>query len=95
MFIIGGDVHMKKFLGIVCFIYSSLILYIWIKGDLNNYIAPNMQMYIKGSLIPLIIIGIVLVTNIINYWYTNIDNKNLLTDFLKKGVYDETHLSDR
>ena len=58
---------MKKFLGIVCFIYSSLILYIWIKGDLNNYIAPNMQMYIKGSLIPLIIIGIVLVTNKINY----------------------------
>lgn len=58
---------MKKFLGIVCFVYASLIVFIWLKGDLNNYIAPNMQMYIKGAVIPLIIIGIVLVVNKINY----------------------------
>ena len=58
---------MKKFLGIVCLIYSSLILYVWFSGNLNNYIAPNMQMYIKGSLVPLIIIGIVLIFNKINY----------------------------
>ena len=42
---------MKKFLGVICFIYASLILFVWIKGDLNNYIAPNMQIYIKVSVL--------------------------------------------
>lgn len=54
---------MKRFLGITCFIYSFLIIYVWFSGNLNNYIAPNMQYYIKGSIIPLIIMGLVLVTN--------------------------------
>ena len=58
---------MKKFLGIICIIYSSLIIYVWLSGNLNNYIAPNMQIYIKSSIIPLIIIGIVLLLNNINY----------------------------
>lgn len=58
---------MKKFLGIICLIYSSLILYVWLSGNLNNFIAPNMQIYIKSSIIPLSIIGIVLVLNKINY----------------------------
>ncbi len=59
---------MKKFLGIICLIYSSLILYVWIGGSLNNYIAPNMQIYIKSSVFPLIIIGLVLLfNNKINY----------------------------
>lgn len=59
---------MKKFLGIVCFIYASLIMYVWLRGTLDNYIAPNMQIYIKSSIIPFIIIGLVLVlNNKINY----------------------------
>ena len=69
MFIIGGDVHMKKrFLGIVCLIYSLIIIFIWTKGILGNFIAPNMQIYIKSSVIPLIVIGIVLlIDNKIKY----------------------------
>lgn len=58
---------MKKFLGIICLIYSSLIIFVWLSGNLDNFIAPNMQIYIKGSIIPLIIIGIVLLTNNVNY----------------------------
>ena len=59
---------MKKFLGIVCFIYASLIMYVWLRGTLDNYIAPNMQIYIKLSIIPFIVIGLVLVlNNKINY----------------------------
>lgn len=50
----------KKFLGIVCLLYSIIIIYVWINGYLGNFIAPNMQIYIKSSSIPLIIIGIVL-----------------------------------
>lgn len=64
---------MKKFLGIVCLIYSLLILYVWLVGNLDNFIAPNMQMYIKGSIIPLIIIGIVLLTNNINFKFKTSD----------------------
>lgn len=50
----------KKFLGLVCLLYSILIIYVWINGYLGNFIAPNMQIYIKTSSIPLIIIGVVL-----------------------------------
>ena len=61
MFITGGDDYMKKrFLGIVCLVYSFIILYVWLNGLLGNFIAPNMQIYIKSSLLPLIVIGIVL-----------------------------------
>lgn len=59
---------MKKFLGVICLIYSSLIIFVWLSGNLNNYIAPNMQIYIKGSIIPLTVIGLVLlINNKINY----------------------------
>ena len=50
----------KRFLGIVCLVYSFIILYVWLNGLLGNFIAPNMQIYIKSSLLPLIVIGIVL-----------------------------------
>ena len=64
MFMDRGDVHMsKKFLGIICFVYSFIIIYVWLSGRLGNYLAPNMQYYIKGSIIPFIIMGFVLVTN--------------------------------
>lgn len=59
---------MKKFLGIICFIYALLIIYVWLSGNLGNYIAPNMQMYIKCSIVPLVIMGLVLIlNNKINY----------------------------
>ena len=51
----------KKYLGIVCIIYSLLILYCILFNKLNNYLAPTMQLYIKLSFIPLLIIGIVLI----------------------------------
>ena len=51
---------MKKFLGFICLVYSGIIGYVWIFNQLKNFLAPTMQIYIKASLIPLIIIGIVL-----------------------------------
>ena len=50
----------KKFLGFVCFLYTSIILYVLISDKLKNYLAPQMQIYLKLSVIPLFIIGIVL-----------------------------------
>ena len=48
----------NKFLGIICFIYAFIISFVWFTGNLGNYLALNMQNYIKLSLIPMIILGI-------------------------------------
>ena len=50
----------KKFLGIICLLYSTIILYVIIFDKIKNYLAPQLQIYIKLSLIPMILIGIVL-----------------------------------
>lgn len=50
----------KKYFGLICIIYSLIILYCWIFNKLSNFLAPTMQLYIKLSFIPLLIIGIVL-----------------------------------
>ena len=50
----------KRFLGIVCILYSLIIIYVWLFDKLKNYLAPSMQMYLKVALIPMLIIGIVL-----------------------------------
>lgn len=51
---------MKKFLGLICLLYSIVIGYVWIFDKLKNYLAPNMQMYLKLSLPLLLLMGIVL-----------------------------------
>ena len=53
----------NKFLGIICLLYSGLIGYVWIFNKIKNYLAPNMQIYLKISFFILLIIGIL---NIIN-----------------------------
>lgn len=52
----------KKYLGIICLIYSGIIIYIWKSGNLNNFLAPNMQYAIKLSIIPMLIMGLVLIS---------------------------------
>ena len=54
---------MKRFLGFICLLYSSIIIYVKVFNKLNNYLAPNMQMYILLSIIPLIIMGLVMILN--------------------------------
>lgn len=51
----------KKFLGIVCLIYSGIITYLLIFDKLKNFLAPQMQIYVKVSLIPLLVIGLIIV----------------------------------
>ena len=54
---------MKKFLGIMCFAYVGLILYIWIFNKLKLFLAPQMFIYLKLSIIPLLLMGFVLIFN--------------------------------
>ncbi len=54
---------MKKFLGFICLLYSAIIAYVWFSGSLSNFLAPTLSLYIKISLLPLLIIGLVLLIN--------------------------------
>ncbi len=53
----------KKLIGIIYLLYSSIIIYLLITNKLKNFLAPQMQIYIKVLVIPLIIIGIVMLFN--------------------------------
>lgn len=64
---------MKKYLSVVCFIYVAIIIYVWLCGYLDNYLAPNMQIYLKLSLIPISIMGIVFLFCNISYKFKNTD----------------------
>ena len=64
----------KHFLGIVCFIYTFLILYMKVSDNLKNFLAPQMQKYILWSAPVLLLIGLVMCfNNHINYRFKNSD----------------------
>lgn len=64
----------KRFLGIICLLYSALIVNSLLFDSLKNFLAPQMQIYIKLSLIPMTLIGIVMVfNNNVNYRFKKSD----------------------
>lgn len=67
---------MKRFLGFTCLLYVGLILYVWISGLLSNFISPNMQIYIKLSIIPLFLMGVLFILN------KNIEYKFKISDLV-------------
>ena len=59
---------MKKFLSFICFLYASIIIYVWVNDLLLNFLAPTLALYIKISLFPILIMGLVLLfNNKVNY----------------------------
>ena len=48
----------KKFLGIVCIIYSLIFFYVWIFDKLKNFLSISMQNYLKVASIFILIFGI-------------------------------------
>ena len=64
MLLYGGENNMKKrFLGIICMMYTIMISYICLTNQLKNFLAPSLQLYIKLSIIPLLLISLVLCLN--------------------------------
>ena len=49
----------KRFLGIACFVYIFIIIYVIITNTLKNFLAPKMQIYLIVSLVPLIVMGVI------------------------------------
>ncbi|MBO6145203.1 MAG: TIGR03943 family protein [Bacilli bacterium] len=50
----------KKFLGLICFLYALIIAFVWKYNILGNFLAPQMQIYLKTTLFVLLIIGIII-----------------------------------
>lgn len=50
----------NKFLGLINILYACIILYVLFTQKLDNFLSPQMQIYIKLSIIPLIIMGVIL-----------------------------------
>lgn len=50
----------NKYLSLICFIFSGIIIYVWSTNGLKNYLAPSMFNYIKITSIVLIILGVFL-----------------------------------
>jgi uncharacterized repeat protein (TIGR03943 family) len=72
----------KKYLGIICLFYSGIISYVIFFDKLKNFLAPQMQIYIKCSLPLLIIIGIVLLLDKNNHYKFKISDLILLLPLL-------------
>ena len=54
---------MKRYLGIICLLYSGIFGYVVLFDKLKLFLAPGMQLYIKLSIIPLLLIGLVMIFN--------------------------------
>lgn len=53
----------NRFLGFISLLYAFIIIYLCLSNNLNNVLAPQMQVYTKLSIVPLILIGFVFISN--------------------------------
>ena len=84
----------NKFLGIVCILYSLIILYTLIFDKLKNFLAPNMQIYIKVTAIVLLFIGLVILFNNKNHYKFKITDLILLLPLVMIILCGDTKLTN-
>lgn len=53
----------NKFLGIISVTYFYIILYVIFSNKLKLFLAPNLQIYIKFSMLPLFLISVIVFSN--------------------------------
>lgn len=83
----------KRFLGIVSIIYSLIILYVWINGTISNYLAPNMQIYLKVACFPLLIMGIALSIKASDHYHFKMSDLILLIPIIFLVISGDGRLS--
>ena len=66
----------KRYLGIICILYSLIFAYEVIFDKLKLFLAPQMHIYIKISIIPLLLVGLVMLIN------NKIDYKFKISDLI-------------
>lgn len=67
---------MKKFLGLICLLYSILLFYLYKVDLLKNYLAPNMHFYIVITII------ILLIMSLVNIFSENKHYKFVISDII-------------
>jgi len=72
----------KKYLGIICLIYSGIFGYVVFFDKLTNFLAPQMQLYVKLSIIPMLVIGLILLFNKKNHYKFKISDLILLVPLI-------------
>lgn len=59
---------MKRYLGIICLLYSAIFGYVVFFDKLKMFLAPGMQIYIKLMIAPMLLIALVMIfNNKVNY----------------------------
>ena len=53
----------KRYLGIICLLYSGIFGHVLLFDKIKLFLAPQMQIYIKLSIIPMLLIGFVMLLN--------------------------------
>ena len=91
---------MKKFIGITYLLYVVLIIYVWSKDLLKNFLAPNMQIYLIIAIIPLIVIGIICIFNKHIHYHFKLTDLVLLLPlimifFTGNGVLDSSYATNK
>ena len=84
----------NKFLGIICILYSAIIIYTLIFDILKNFLAPNMRIYIEVSSIILIFIGLVLLFNKSSHYKFKISDLILLLPLIMIIISSDGRLSN-
>lgn len=83
----------KKLLGIICLLYFGIIIYVWTTGSLKNFLAPNLQIYLKLSAIPFFVMGVIILFNKkINYQF-KISDVILLLPLIMLILAGDAHLT--
>ena len=55
-----GEDTMKRYLGIICLLYTGIFGYVVFFDKIKFFLAPQMQIYIKLSIVPMLLIGLVM-----------------------------------
>lgn len=84
---------MKRYLGFICLIYSFIIIYVWVFDTLKNFLAPNIQLYLKISLVLLLIMTIILLFNKNNNYKFKVSDLVLLLPLLMLLLAGDGRLS--
>ncbi len=53
----------KKYLGLICLLYFGIIIYVCSSDLLKNFLAPQMQIYIKVSSVLLLVMALIIIFN--------------------------------
>lgn len=73
---------MKRYLGLICLLYSGIFGYVVFFDKLKNFLAPSMHIYIKLSIIPMMFIGLVMLFNNKVHYKFKISDLMLLLPFI-------------